>query len=79
MRDAANRRNDRFQIWGWVLFILCALLFLASSMVNRDLLAAAGSLVFLLACGVFLYPLITRHKDRSRTKQHTQAKHEDTR
>jgi hypothetical protein len=79
MRDTANRRDVRFQIWGWVLFILCALLFLASSLVNRDLLATAGSLVFLLACGVFLYPLITRHKDRGRTQQNIQSRREETR
>jgi energy-coupling factor transporter transmembrane protein EcfT len=64
MNRTPERTRLRYQLWGWVLFVLCALLFLASSVVNGDVLAAAGSLVFLLACGVFLVPVIGALRDR---------------
>lgn len=48
----------RYQLTGWILFVLCALLFIASSWRNGDTLALLGSFVFLLACVVFLVPLV---------------------
>jgi hypothetical protein len=46
----------RFQILGWVLFIVSALAFIASSIKNGDTLGLIGGLFFLLACFVFLVP-----------------------
>lgn len=64
MNHDDQRRDLVFQLWGWLLFILCALLFLASSLVNRDLIAAAASLVFLAACAVFMVPVLGAWKRR---------------
>ena len=57
--DKNPSQNDlKIQLFGWILFVLCALLFLASSLHNQDALASYASLVFLVACFVFMVPLV---------------------
>jgi len=46
----------RLQITGWILFIVSALAFMASSIKNGDMLGLIGGAFFLLACFVFLIP-----------------------
>ena len=46
----------RFQILGWILFIVSALGFIASSLKSGDMLALTGGAFFLVACFVFLIP-----------------------
>jgi predicted membrane channel-forming protein YqfA (hemolysin III family) len=58
MPKMPSTQDLKFQLFGWVLFIICALLFLASSIRNQDTIALYASLVFLLACFVFMIPLI---------------------
>ena len=53
-------RERRFQLLGWGLFIFCALLYTASSLESGNTLGLLGSLVFLIACVVFLIPLLRR-------------------
>jgi hypothetical protein len=50
------------QLFGWILFIVCAIFFIASSLKNGDTLTFIGSLIFLIACIVFLIPLIKTTK-----------------
>ena len=50
----------RFQLWGWGLFILCALLYIVASIESGSITSLIGSLVFLVACFVFLIPLLRR-------------------
>ena len=51
--------TDRgFQIAGWILFLVSALFFIAASWRAGDALALAGGLLFLIACVVFLVPLV---------------------
>jgi len=47
----------KYQLAGWILFIVCAIFFIASSLKNKDMLAFIGSVIFLIACIVFLIPL----------------------
>lgn len=54
------------QIVGWILFIICAILFLLSGLKNDDLLTIIGSAAFLIACFVFLYPLLTVAQNRTK-------------
>jgi predicted membrane protein len=62
-----REREMRFSLWGWVLFVVCALFFIASSLQSRDLLSLIGSIIFLAACFVFLYPLVKRNgKDQEK-------------
>jgi predicted membrane channel-forming protein YqfA (hemolysin III family) len=53
----------KYQIVGWILFIICAIFFLASSLKNQDVLSIIGSIVFLIACIVFLIPLVQDYKE----------------
>ncbi len=45
------------QLTGWILFVICALFFIASGLKNHDPLTFIGSVIFLIACIVFLIPL----------------------
>ena len=58
-----NKNNDlKFQLWGWILFIVCAFIFIASSIRMGDGLMLVGSLFFLVACFLFLIPLLTKER-----------------
>ena len=46
----------KIQILGWVLFIVSACAFIASSLKSGDVLGLIGGIFFLLACFVFLIP-----------------------
>jgi hypothetical protein len=48
------RRSD---VWGWGLFVVCALVFLWAGVRDGDALMTVGSVLFLVACFVFLAPL----------------------
>ncbi len=51
----------RYQLAGWILFVLSALGFIASSLRAGDGLALAGGLLFLVACFAFIAPLAAEH------------------
>jgi purine-cytosine permease-like protein len=55
------------QLFGWILFLICAVLFTLSGLRVRDALSTAASLLFLLACLVFLIPLVRaiRNEEKS--------------
>ena len=46
--------DGRRELWGWLLFLLCSLLFLAAAIRDGDLLIAVASRVFLAACVLVL-------------------------
>ena len=50
------------QLAGWILFIICAIFFVASSLKNQDILTFIASVIFLIACIVFLIPLVRSRK-----------------
>ena len=52
----------KYQIVGWILFIICAIFFIASSLKNHDILTFIGSVIFLIACIVFFIPLVMSSK-----------------
>lgn len=52
------KSEARTQLFGWILFILCAIFFLASGINNQDALTIIGSVIFLIACIVFIIPLV---------------------
>ncbi|RLC02605.1 MAG: hypothetical protein DRH90_13450 [Deltaproteobacteria bacterium] len=51
-------REIKFQLFGWVLFIFSAIFFILSSLRSHDTLTFIGSVFFLVACIVFLVPLL---------------------
>ena len=59
--DDGNRER-KFHLWGWILFLVCAGFFVASNIKDHNTLSLVGSIIFLIACVVFLVPLVTnRH------------------
>ena len=52
----------KYQLWGWILFIVCALIFIVSSLRMGDMLMLFGSLFFLAAGFRFLIPLLAKLK-----------------
>ena len=52
----------KYQIVGWILFIICAIFFIASSLKNHDILTFTASVIFLIACIFFLIPLVKSNK-----------------
>lgn len=55
-----SERERRFQLWGWGLFVVCALMYVVSSVESGSLWSLAGSVVFLVACFVFMIPLVRK-------------------
>ncbi|MEM9604247.1 MAG: cytochrome oxidase subunit III [Pseudomonadota bacterium] len=60
MTTDSARFKTRCEIAGWVLFILSACGFIASSWRSGDLPSLIGGLFFLVACFVFLLPYVRR-------------------
>ena len=60
MSDNLTKRNLKFEFCGWILFIICAGFFIAASIKHRDTLSLIASIIFLIACLVFITPLITK-------------------
>ncbi len=57
---AGSDKSERFQLYGWLLFVVCSFFFIADSAVAANPLGIAGSAIFLLACIVFLIPLVQK-------------------
>ena len=55
-----NEKNKdlKAQLWGWVLFAICAVLYTLSGVRAQDILTIAASIIFLLGCVVFMIPLV---------------------
>ena len=60
MAGNGGDRNWSFEVWGWCLFIVSAVFFVASTARSGDMLGLFGSLFFLIACVVFLVPCLRR-------------------
>ncbi len=54
MSDNGIRKDKKHDLWGWLLFVLSALFFIASSIRNGDVIGLLGGVFFLLACVAFL-------------------------
>ena len=50
-------KND-LQLWGWVLFVVCAFLFIVSGIRSGDWVVTAASVIFLFACFFFIADLL---------------------
>jgi len=51
-------RDEKFQMAGWILFIVCAGFYTLSSLESGSLSSLIGSIVFLVACFIFMVPLV---------------------
>jgi hypothetical protein len=57
------QKYKRYELWGWILFTISALFFIASSLRNGDIVGLLGGVFFLLACAAFLASYTGMHKD----------------
>lgn len=64
--DPLDRFDRKCHLWGWGLFIVSALFFVATSVRAGDPLGLLGALFFLVACFVFLWPFKRRSDARRR-------------
>lgn len=48
--------ENRLQNTGWWLFILCAVLYIVSSIESGSVTGLLGSIIFLIACVLFIIP-----------------------
>ena len=60
-KDSPTKAN-RYDLWGWLLFVISALFFIVSSIRNGDVVGLFGGVFFLLACVAFLASYIGTHK-----------------
>ena len=60
MSDKGRQGNLKFEFWGWILFVICAVFFIVSGIKNQDLFSLIGSIIFLVACLVFIIPLVAK-------------------
>ena len=67
-----KKRETRYHFAGWVLFLLCAALFLFSALRDGDGVLAMASLVFLIGCVLFLIPLLFPHPETENENDRTQ-------
>ena len=58
----SQQAQHRYQLWGWILFIGSAIFFMASSIRANDPVSLMGGALFLVACFVFLVPLVAELK-----------------
>ncbi|MGA8258655.1 MAG: hypothetical protein WB783_00425 [Arenicellales bacterium] len=49
--------SKRYELAGWILFVVSSLFFMASSVIAGDPVSFIGGFLFFLACVVFLYAL----------------------
>ena len=62
MPENSPRKDKEYDFWGWVLFVVSAAFFMASSIRAGDVVGLLGGLFFLLACAAFLVPYFSPHK-----------------
>ncbi len=58
MPDNGAGRGKKYDLCGWLLFVISALFFIASSIRNGDVIGLLGGIFFLLACVAFLAPYV---------------------
>ena len=58
MPEKSPRRDERHDFLGWMLFVVSAAFFMASSIRAGDVVGLLGGVFFLLACAAFLVPYL---------------------
>ena len=68
MKTNPDTHSLKFQLWGWILFIVSALFFIGSSIRAGDVISLMGALFFLVSCIVFMIPLLRPIKPATETE-----------
>lgn len=62
MSNKSSQKEKSYDLWGWILFVVSALFFIAASIRSGDVVGLLGGVFFLLACVVFLASYIGVHR-----------------
>jgi uncharacterized membrane protein len=62
------KASHKYQLSGWSLFLLCAVLYLISGIRSKDYVSITGSVIFFIACIIFLIPLTREIFDEHKKK-----------
>lgn len=57
-----NNREQKFNLWGWIMFLVCACFFIASAVDTENIWGLVGSIIFLVGCIIFIIPLVRQKK-----------------
>ncbi len=57
MTNDNRKQGIKRQLLGWILFMACDVLFIVSSIRNRDVYSLVASILFLIGCVLFVVPL----------------------
>ncbi len=60
----------KFQLIGWSLFLLCSIFYIISSIIVRDWFYLSGSILFFIACVVFMLPVLSTLKKKKNEPDH---------
>jgi hypothetical protein len=52
--DNNPKKRGEYDLWGWLLFVISALFFMASSIRAGDVVGLLGGIFFFVACAAFL-------------------------
>ncbi len=61
-----KNRDTPYHLAGWILFVVCSLLFLSAAFRDGDLVLGLASVVFLTGCVAFLIPLLAGPPEREK-------------
>lgn len=64
MSNENKHLEVKAHLLGWILFTVCAIFFIISSVRGEDNMALVASVIFLVACLVFMAPLLVEMKSR---------------
>ena len=56
MSEDNKLKEKKYQLYGWLLFLVCAVLFIIDSVINWSPWGFTGSLFFLFGCFAFIIP-----------------------
>jgi hypothetical protein len=56
------RRKSQFEFTGWLIFVASAICYIAASIPTGDPFSIAGGVLFLVACIVFMIPMLQQHR-----------------
>jgi hypothetical protein len=58
MSEDGKDKDLKTQLLGWILFLICSVLFIISGVRAQDIITIAASIIFLFGCVVFMIPLV---------------------
>jgi hypothetical protein len=56
MSDSQWNNDEKREFAGWLLFLLCGVFFLISSLQYKDVYSSVGTITFMIACLFFMLP-----------------------